>query len=100
MKKNVGSIDRIARLVVAVVLVGAYFGGFVSGTLGIIALIIAAVMAFTAVTSFCAVYTIIGVNTCCCGTGSDTADKKEGGGSCCGSCGGDDDDKNDPPKLS
>ncbi len=100
MKKNVGSIDRMARLALAVVLVGAYFLGFVSGTLGIIVLIIAAVMAFTAVTSLCVAYTIIGVNTCCCDAGSDTAGKKEEGSSCCGSCGGDDEDKNDPPKLS
>jgi hypothetical protein len=35
MKKNMGNVDRILRVLVSVVLVALYFGGIVEGTLGL-----------------------------------------------------------------
>jgi len=40
MKKNVGNTDKIIRLVVAVALVALYFTGKITGTLGIVALVV------------------------------------------------------------
>ena len=101
MKKNVGSADRIIRLIIAAVLAGAYFGGYVTGTLGIVALVVAVVMLGAAAIGFCPLYTIIGMNTCGCAKPS-TPGEGEAGGSCCGTCGGDgqETDANEPPKLS
>ena len=64
MKKNMGSADKIFRLIVAAVLVILYFTNTISGTFGIIALVIAAVFALTSVVSFCPLYTLFGINTC------------------------------------
>lgn len=59
-----GGNDRKIRIGVAVVLaVIAYFVGFGS-TLGIIALVLAAVMLVTSAVGFCPLYTLFGINTC------------------------------------
>ncbi|HAI84887.1 MAG TPA: DUF2892 domain-containing protein [Chitinophagaceae bacterium] len=64
MKKNMGSIDKIIRLVVAAVLVYLYYAGVVTGTLGVVLLIVAGVFTLTSVVSFCPLYTLVGVKTC------------------------------------
>ncbi|SDD42697.1 Protein of unknown function [Algoriphagus faecimaris] len=64
MKINMGSTDRAIRLLVAAVLVGGYFSGIIVGTLGIVALIVAAVFTLTTLVGFCPLYTILGINTC------------------------------------
>lgn len=40
MKKNIGSVDRIIRLVLAVVFALLYFSGTVTGTLGLVLVIL------------------------------------------------------------
>lgn len=64
MKKNMGSTDRIARAAVAVglVIVAAAVGFGSIG--GIIALVLAAVMAATAAVGSCPAYLPFGINTC------------------------------------
>ena len=52
MKKNMGSADRITRLIIAAVLLILYFTNVISGTIGIIALVIAIVFALTSVVNF------------------------------------------------
>jgi hypothetical protein len=64
MKKNMGSADRIIRLILAAVMVGLYFGGIVSGTIGIVLLVLAGVFVLTSFVSFCPLYTIFGLSTC------------------------------------
>jgi len=64
MKKNMGTTDRIVRLIFAAALLGLYFTGMVSGTLGIVFVIIAAVFTLTSLVSFCPLYTLFGMNTC------------------------------------
>jgi hypothetical protein len=64
MKTNVGNIDRIIRIVLAIVLAGLYFGGIVEGTIGIIILVLAAVFTLTAIVGFCPLYMLVGLNTC------------------------------------
>lgn len=64
MKKNMGSADRIIRLILAAVMVGLYFGGMVTGTLGIVLLVLAGVFVLTSFVSFCPLYTILGLSTC------------------------------------
>ena len=64
MKKNMGTFDKSIRLLIAIILVVLYFTKVISGTLGIIALIIAGVFILTSLLSFCPLYTVLGFNTC------------------------------------
>jgi hypothetical protein len=64
MNKNMGSIDKVIRLLIAAVLVVLYFTGTLTGTLGIIALVVAAVFTLTSLVSFCPLYTVFGIKTC------------------------------------
>jgi len=63
MKKNMGLIDRIIRVVIAVVIGILYFTNIISGTLGIILLALAVVFILTSVISFCPLYLPFGLNT-------------------------------------
>lgn len=64
MKKNMGGADRILRILLAAVFAYLYFGGIVTGTFGIVLLVLGAVFLLTSVTSFCPLYAIFGVSTC------------------------------------
>lgn len=59
-----GTADRIIRLIIAIVAVYLYVSNTLTGTVGIIALVIGAVMLLTSLVSFCPLYTIVGLNTC------------------------------------
>lgn len=63
MKANMGSADRIIRLIIAVVVGVLYYMGIIEGTLGIILLVAAAVFLLTSLVSFCPLYTIFSMNT-------------------------------------
>ena len=63
MKKNLGSGDRIIRLILAVVLGFLYYNQTVSGTLGIVFLVVAIVLVLTSFISFCPLYAILGLKT-------------------------------------
>jgi len=41
-----------------------YFTGTVTGTLGIVLLVLGGVFVLTSVISFCPLYTLVGINTC------------------------------------
>ncbi len=64
MKKNMGTVDRIVRLLIAAVLVVLYFNNTITGTLGIVLMVLAAVFVLTSLVSFCPLYTLFGLNTC------------------------------------
>ena len=64
MKKNMGNPDRIIRLLLAVVFAVLYFTNTVTGTAGIILLILGVVFVLTSSISFCPLYTLVGLNTC------------------------------------
>lgn len=64
MKKNMGSADRIIRLIIAAIIGILFYTNVVSGTFGIILVILAGVFVLTSLVSFCPLYTIVGMNTC------------------------------------
>jgi len=57
MKKNMGSADKIIRLLLAVSVAVLYFTGTISGTLAIILGVLAVVFVATSFMSFCPLYT-------------------------------------------
>lgn len=64
MKKNMGSIDKTIRIIIAAVVAGLYYGNVISGTLGIVLLVLAGVFVLTSLVSFCPLYTLFGISTC------------------------------------
>ena len=56
MKRNMSDIDRIVRVVVAALFAYLYFGGIVTGPLGIVLVVLGAVFLLTAVLAFCPLY--------------------------------------------
>ncbi|MCB9174545.1 MAG: DUF2892 domain-containing protein [Flavobacteriales bacterium] len=64
MKKNMGNIDRIVRIILAIAFSVAYFTKAVEGTLGYVLLGLGAIFLITSIISFCPLYTIFGINTC------------------------------------
>lgn len=63
MKPNMGNIDRIIRIIVAVLFAALYFGGVVTDTLGIVLLVLGVVFALTSAVSFCPLYVPFKINT-------------------------------------
>lgn len=63
MKRNMSNIDRILRVVAAAVFAGLYFGGVVSGALGIVLLVLAVVFLLTAIIAFCPLYVPFKIST-------------------------------------
>ena len=64
MKKNMGSTDKIIRILIAIVIAVLFFTNVISGTLGILLLVLAGVFVFTSLISFCPLYTLFGMSTC------------------------------------
>ncbi|HVN58727.1 MAG TPA: DUF2892 domain-containing protein [Bacteroidales bacterium] len=63
MKKNMGNLDRILRVVVAIVIAVLFFTKVISGTLGIILMVIGGVFLLTSIISVCPLYYPFGINT-------------------------------------
>jgi hypothetical protein len=63
MKKNMGTIDKVVRILVAIVIAGLYFANIISGTVAIILLILAGVFILTSFMSFCPLYLPFGLST-------------------------------------
>jgi hypothetical protein len=64
MKKNVGNADRVIRVILAAIFAVLYFTGTVTGTIGLVLVILGGVFALTSVISFCPLYALVGLNTC------------------------------------
>ena len=64
MKTNMGSADRMVRLLAAVLLTVLYLTKIVTGTPGMIILVVAGVFLLTSLVRFCPLYTLLGINTC------------------------------------
>ena len=63
MKKNMGAIDKGIRILVAVIIAILYFAGVVTGTLGIVLLVLAGVFVLTSLIGVCPLYSPLGINT-------------------------------------
>jgi len=63
MKKNMGGMDRIIRVIFAIVVAGLYFTGTITGVLATVLIVLAAVFLVTSLINFCPLYIILGINT-------------------------------------
>lgn len=64
MKANVGQLDRMFRIAAALVLAALFWGGVLTGTAGVVALGVAAVLFLTGLFRFCPAYRLCGASSC------------------------------------
>ena len=58
------SADRVIRVILAAVFAVLYFTGTVTGTLGLVLVVLGGVFVLTSLISFCPLYNIFGISTC------------------------------------
>lgn len=63
MKPNMGTTDKIIRIAIAALVAILYFTNVITGTLGIVLLVLAGVFVLTSLISFCPLYPLVGMNT-------------------------------------
>lgn len=64
MKKNMGSTDKILRVLLAILVGILYYTGTISGTLALVLGAFAVIFIATSLISFCPLYLPFGINTC------------------------------------
>ena len=64
MKKNMGTADRIIRVIIAAIFATLYFTHTITGTAGIILLALGGIFVLTSLISFCPIYYPFGISTC------------------------------------
>ena len=63
MKTNVGTIDTVVRILIALIVIGLYYMNVITGTLAIVLLVLAGVFIITGLIKFCPLYLPFGINT-------------------------------------
>jgi hypothetical protein len=64
MKANMGSTDKIIRILIAIIIGVLYYTGTISGTLALVLGIFAVIFVLTSHISFCPLYLPLGISTC------------------------------------
>ncbi len=64
MKKNMGTFDRLTRIIIAMVLAVLWYQHIVTGIPGTILLAIACIFLLTSVVGTCPLYSLFGLRTC------------------------------------
>lgn len=62
MEKNVGTVDKIMRLIVSILIIAAYLWGMLPGFAGLL-LVVSGMLISSVVSGYCPLYTMIGVRT-------------------------------------
>ena len=63
MKANLHDVDKVARIILAIVVAVLYFTGIISGTVAIILLVVAVLLVVTVFINFCPIYHFLGIST-------------------------------------
>ncbi|MEI6265691.1 MAG: DUF2892 domain-containing protein [Sphingobacteriia bacterium] len=63
MKKNMGTLDKAIRILVAILIGVLYLQNEISGTTAIVLLVVAGIFILTSFISFCPLYFPFGINT-------------------------------------
>ena len=64
MKRNMGKNDRAIRFIIAMIIGILYYAEIITGTVGIVLLVLAGVFVLTSLISFCPLYAPFGISTC------------------------------------
>ena len=63
MKKNMGTVDKVIRIVVAVIILVLYFTHVITGTLAVVLLVLAGILVVTSLVGTCPLYLLFGLST-------------------------------------
>ena len=63
MKKNMGSLDKIIRIILVILIAVLYYSRIIDGTVAIIFGVLAGILLFTSLISFCPLYFPFRINT-------------------------------------
>ncbi len=63
MKKNMGTADRVIRIIIAAVIFTLYFTNVITGTAAIVLLVLSGIFILTSFISFCPLYLPFGIST-------------------------------------
>ncbi len=63
MKRNMSNLDRMIRVVIAAAFAYLYFGGIVTGALGIVLVVLGGVFLLTSILAFCPLYVPFKIST-------------------------------------
>ena len=58
-----GNTDRMIRILIALIIAGLNYAGILTGTLGMVSLVLAVVFLLTSMISFCPLYLPFGIST-------------------------------------
>jgi hypothetical protein len=64
MKPNMGTADKIIRVMLAAIIALLYFMNVINGTWAIVLMVVAAVFILTSFMSYCPLYAPFGISTC------------------------------------
>jgi hypothetical protein len=56
MPKNMGNADKIIRIIISVIIAGLYLSETITGTVGVVLLVLAVIFALTSAVGFCPLY--------------------------------------------
>ena len=63
MTKNMGTVDRVIRVILAIVVILLYLAGTITGVAAIILSIIAAIFIITSIVGYCPLYVLLKIST-------------------------------------
>lgn len=63
MKKNIGTVDKTVRILIALVIAILYFANVITGTAAAILLVLAGIFIITSFMNFCPLYYPFGIST-------------------------------------
>jgi len=63
MKKNVGTVEKVIRILVAAIFIILFATKVVTGTLGIILLVLAGIFILTSLVSWCPIWALFKIST-------------------------------------
>ena len=63
MPKNMGTADRIIRVILAALVGLLYWQGMIGGTMAIVLGVLATIFVLTSLVSFCPIYALLGLST-------------------------------------
>jgi hypothetical protein len=63
MKKNLGSVDQLIRLIIAIVIGVLYYQEIITGTFAKVLSVFALILLITSFVRFCPIYALLGLNS-------------------------------------
>jgi len=63
MKKNIGTVDRVIRIIVAIIFAILIFTGLVNGVGLVVLAVLGLYLLLSGIFCFCLLYTIVGIHT-------------------------------------